>query len=196
MMGRGQDCDLVLPDPSVDERHAAIKAVGDKHVLDDLESDGGVLVDGRRVEFHVLKPGDRVQIGAFQVEYLEQETEATSTSGVKPMGWKMDVVAYRELVERQGSIRPDIGRRLAATIISQDDPTQSWRPDEKMVFGSEGVPVEGLGASAEVIWNGRAHVINRLGWRSSVSVNGQVADSHVLVPGDRFQVGKSRFRYG
>ena len=111
------------------------------------------------------------------------------------MGWKMDAIAYRELVERQGSIRPDVGRRLAATIISEDDPTQSWRPDERMVFGYEGVPVEGLGASAEVIWNGRAHVISRLGWRSSLSINGQVVDSHVLVSGDRFQVGKSRFRY-
>lgn len=195
VIGRDQDCDLVLPDPGVSERHAVIKAVGDKHILDDLDSDGGVFVDGRRVEFHVLKPGDFLQIGAFHIEYLEQEADATAMSKDRPVGWKMDAMTYRELVERQGGIRPDAGRRLAAAIISEDDVTQSWRPDERMVFGYEGVPVEGLGAGAEVIWNGRAHVISRLGWRSSLSINGQVVDSHVLVSGDRFQVGKSRFRY-
>jgi pSer/pThr/pTyr-binding forkhead associated (FHA) protein len=195
VIGRDPTCDLVLPDPSVSERHAEVKAIADKHIIDDLESDSGISVGGRRVEFHVLGPGDRVQIGAFQVEYLEQATDASTTTETKPTGWTLDVVTYRELVERQGSIRLDMGLKQSATIISEDDPSQSWRPDERMVFGAEGVPVEGIGASAEVTWNGRAHVINRLGWRSSLSVNGQAVDSHVLVTGDRFHVGKSRFRY-
>jgi hypothetical protein len=193
VIGRDPSCDLVLPDPSVSGRHAEVKAIGDKHIIDDLESDAGILVAGRRVEFHVLGPGDRIQIGACLVEYLEDESLATPEA--KPAGWTMDVVTYRELVERQGSIRLDVGLRLAATIVSEDDPSLNWKPDERLVFGAEGIPVEGIGAGAEVVWNGRAHVINRAGWRATLAVNGHLVDSHVLVSGDRFQVGRSRFRY-
>jgi hypothetical protein len=194
VIGRDDGCDLVLPDPSVSERHAEIKAVGDKRIIDDLESDNGIFVGGRRVEFHVLRPGDRVQIGVFQVEYFEDDT-AAGAAGTNPGGWKMDAATYGELVARQGSIRLDAGIKHVATIVSEDDVNQSWKPDDGMVFGSEGVPVEGIGASAEVAWDGRAHVIKRLGWRSSLSVNGQIVDSHVLMRGDRFQVGRSKFRY-
>jgi hypothetical protein len=194
VVGCDDDCDLVLADPSVNERHAEVKAVGDKHIIHDLESDHGIFVGGRRVEFHVLRPGDRVQIGAFEVEYLQDDREAASLTA-NQAGWEMDAATYRELVERQGSIRLDMGIKQAATIISEDDPRQSWKPDDGMVFGPQGVPVEGIGANAGVVWDGRAHVIKRLGWRSSLSVNGQVVDTHVLASGDRFQVGRSRFRY-
>ncbi len=193
VIGRDAGCDLVLPDPSVSERHAEIKAIGDKRIVDDLDSDSGVFVSGRRVEFHVLRPGDRVQIGVFLVEYLEDDSAAAAETSTR--GWQMDAATYGELVARQGSIRLDAGIKHVATITSDDDPNQSWKPDEGMVFGSAGVPVEGIGASAEVVWDGRAHVVRRLGWRSSLSVNGQVVDSHVLASGDRFQVGKSKFRY-
>jgi hypothetical protein len=195
VIGRDDGCDLVLPDPSVSMRHAEIKTIGEKRILDDLESDNGIFVGGRRVEFHVLRPGDRVQIGVFLVEYFEDDTAAAAAE-TNPRGWKMDAVTYGELVARQGSIRLDAGIKHVATIFSEDDPSQSWKPDEGMVFGSQGVPVEGIGANAEVVWDGRAHVIRRLGWRASLSVKGQVVDSHVLVCGDRFQVGKSKFRYG
>ena len=195
IIGRDDDCDLVLPDPSVSKRHAEIKTIGEKRIIDDLESDNGILVGGRRVEFHVLQPGDRVQIGVFLVEYFEDDTAAVAAE-TNGSGWKMDAVTYSELILRQGSIRLDPGIKHVATIFSEDDPNQNWKPDEGMVFGSEGVPVEGLGAGAEVVWDGRVHVIRRLGWRSALSVKGQVVDSHVLVCGDRFQVGKSKFRYG
>jgi hypothetical protein len=143
----------------------------------------------------VLRPGDRVQIGVFLVEYLEDDSAAAAAE-INTGGWEMDAITYGELVARQGSIRLDPGIKHVATISSEDDPSQSWKPDEGMVFGSEGVPVEGIGASAQVVWDGRAHVIKRMGWRSSLSVNGQIVDSHVLASGDRFQVGKSKFRYG
>jgi hypothetical protein len=192
VIGREDSCDMVLSDPSVSERHAQVKTVGDKRIIDDLESDHGIFVDGRRVEFHVLRPGDHVQIGVFLLEYFEDDTAAAETN---TGGWRMDAATYGELVARQGSIRLNEGIKHTATISSEDDPNQSWKPDAGMVFGPEGVPVEGIGASAEVVWDGRAHVVRRLGWRASLSVNGQVVDSHVLLSGDRFHVGKSKFRY-
>ena len=194
VIGRDDGCDLVLPDPSVSERHAEIKDIGGKRIIDDLDSKSGIVLGGRRVEFHVLRPGDRLQLGVYLVEYLEDDT-AFAAAQTSTGGWKMDAATYRELVERQGSMRLDEGIKHTATIFSEDDPNQSWKPDEGMVFGSEGVPVEGIGAGAEVVWDGRAHMIRRLGWRASLSVNGQIVDSHVLVSRDRFQVGKSKFRY-
>jgi hypothetical protein len=192
VIGSDEGCDLVLSDPSVSGRHAEIKAIGGKYIIEDLESDDGIFVGSRRVEFHVLRPGDRVQIGVSVVEYFEDDTVA----GSEMAGWRMDAATYGELVARQGSIRLEEGLKHLATIVSDDDPTQSWKPDGGMVFGPEGVPVDGIGARAEVVWDGRAHVIRRMGWRAALSVNGQFVDSHALVSGDRFHVGNSKFRYG
>jgi hypothetical protein len=194
VIGRDERCDLVLADAGVSERHAEVKAVGKVHIIDDQESDGGISVGGRRVEFHVLRPRDRVQVGRFEIEYLEDFSEAVAP-GTGQKVWQMDAGTYKDLVERQGSIRLAMGLKQLATIISEDDPKDSWNPDEGMVFGPEGVPVDGIGAAAQVSWDGRAHVIKRLGWRASLLVNGQPVDLHTLIPGDRFAVGKSRFRY-
>ena len=50
VVGRGEDCDLVLDDPKVSRQHAAIVPGGPgRHVLYDLDSANGTLVNGHLV---------------------------------------------------------------------------------------------------------------------------------------------------
>jgi pSer/pThr/pTyr-binding forkhead associated (FHA) protein len=48
-IGREPDCDMVLDDPKVSRRHAAIEVGGSVRVLHDLDSSNGTLVDGEPV---------------------------------------------------------------------------------------------------------------------------------------------------
>ena len=50
VIGRGESCDLVLDDPKVSREHAAVvPGAGPRHLLFDLDSANGTLVDGRPI---------------------------------------------------------------------------------------------------------------------------------------------------
>ena len=59
-----EGCDIVLADPEVSRRHAAVRAVESTLALEDLGSLNGTFVNGGRVNgTTVLAVGDTVQLG-------------------------------------------------------------------------------------------------------------------------------------
>ncbi len=68
VMGRGFDADVRLEDEGVSRRHAKITLVaGADPVLEDMGSSNGTFVNGERIQKHVLKDGDKVQIGSVSI---------------------------------------------------------------------------------------------------------------------------------
>jgi hypothetical protein len=63
VVGRSQDCDLVLGDTSVSGRHARLSWRGDQILLEDLGSANGTWVDGKRVQRTEVRPGAEVTLG-------------------------------------------------------------------------------------------------------------------------------------
>jgi len=63
IIGRGEDCDVVLMERQVSRHHAQIRRLDNQYVLEDLGSRNGTCVNGREVtEPHVLQDGDEIQI--------------------------------------------------------------------------------------------------------------------------------------
>lgn len=84
-IGRAHDVDLRLDDTAVSRHHAELRRVPATsaaepggHLLVDLGSTNGTLVDGRRVETAQLHDGDRIEIGSSTLVYR--------TSGEHPRG--------------------------------------------------------------------------------------------------------------
>jgi hypothetical protein len=76
-IGRGADCDLVVPERQVSRHHARIQRVSDGFVVEDLGSRNGTYVNGALVEEPVLlQDGDVLQI-ALALELAFVGTEAT-----------------------------------------------------------------------------------------------------------------------
>jgi two-component system cell cycle response regulator len=69
-IGRGSNAGLVLDADSVSRRHAKIEPQGAAHRLLDLGSTNGTYVNSLRVKDHILKDGDRVQIGKALLKYI------------------------------------------------------------------------------------------------------------------------------
>lgn len=67
-IGRAENADLRLDDPSVSRRHALVVRTesGDLRALDD-RSLNGLFVNGRRVEWTRLADGDELEIGSYRL---------------------------------------------------------------------------------------------------------------------------------
>ncbi len=68
-IGRLADCTLHLSDTQSSRRHAEIRPVPEGHLLVDLDSTNGTLVNGIAVREHVLAHGDTITIGTTDLRY-------------------------------------------------------------------------------------------------------------------------------
>jgi DNA segregation ATPase FtsK/SpoIIIE, S-DNA-T family len=87
-IGRDQ-CDVLLPDPEVSRRHAALTEVGGEPAIEDLDSMNGTWVNGVRIETAtVLREGDSVQLGntLWRVHSPGPETKAATVPGESHAG--------------------------------------------------------------------------------------------------------------
>jgi hypothetical protein len=86
-IGRRADNHLCLPDPRVSRAHAQIRAIRGQYVLFDLNSTGGTMVNGRRINQYTLKPGDVISLSSLPLIYGEDsppEETGTRKSGTLP----------------------------------------------------------------------------------------------------------------
>ncbi|MBE0604731.1 MAG: sigma 54-dependent Fis family transcriptional regulator [Deltaproteobacteria bacterium] len=68
-IGRGQEADLQLPDPSVSRLHAKIFRVGRQYFLADLRSRNGTHAEGKRITQLALEDGRMFQVGPFRIHF-------------------------------------------------------------------------------------------------------------------------------
>jgi len=68
-LGRDSTCQLVLTEPGVCDRHAAIERREDGYYLTDLESATGVRVNGAPITQHRLQTGDEIELGTARLNF-------------------------------------------------------------------------------------------------------------------------------
>lgn len=69
LVGRGDFCDVQLPDPTVSRKHAELTWRGSEIAIADMGSTSGVLVNRERVAgVRTLQPGDQIQLGLVLLE--------------------------------------------------------------------------------------------------------------------------------
>lgn len=72
-VGRHEDSDIFLVDPSVSRNHAEIRIEGNAVVLDDLGSTNGTFVNGERIESRRMAVGDEITFGNTQMRLEARE---------------------------------------------------------------------------------------------------------------------------
>lgn len=74
--GRRPYSDVVIDNLAVSGEHAAVRRVGNDMVIEDLNSTNGTFVNGRPTRRQVLRNGDVVEIGRYQLHFEGQAGEA------------------------------------------------------------------------------------------------------------------------
>lgn len=72
-IGRMLDNHLVFDDPRVSRRHAQVRAIDGHFVLTDLNSTGGIFVNGRRVTETILYPNDSISLAGVTFTFQQDE---------------------------------------------------------------------------------------------------------------------------
>ena len=75
VLGRGEDCDIVINHPMVSRHHAKIVRVGPSYYIHDLQSTNGTMVNGQRIDQHVLQSEDEIQIGMTLLLFTQPTSE-------------------------------------------------------------------------------------------------------------------------
>jgi pSer/pThr/pTyr-binding forkhead associated (FHA) protein len=82
-VGRDATCDVVIDNAGVSRTHAVVLYMDDEFRVRDMDSQNGITLNGKPIKDCVLKYGDVVGIGKFEMKLLETFEEHTIEAGPK-----------------------------------------------------------------------------------------------------------------
>ncbi len=210
-IGRDDDVDLQLNDPSISRQHAQIHIVGEEVIAEDLGSQNGIVVDGQRLregQRLPLKSKSEVQMGKFTLILLTNSQEDNFYRG-RSIAYLPDF--NPESITRTEADTLQLSSKQATQLLRQqnllnnaciiDELGKQIFPEANTItFGSAGTfKIKGFLTGkivAEVTWNGTAHVLTKKGgFLSSIKVNDQAITEQTLTINHRIQIGSSSFKY-
>lgn len=119
VIGRDEDCQLVISDIAVSRKHSKITLERGRFLLTDLGSGNGTWLNGDRVNGSVeLSPGDEIVIGERTLRFVElNEAPATAAAHPVPPGGPEPLVGDPSLLgeDEEESFRP-LGRRSQVDV--------------------------------------------------------------------------------
>ncbi|MFW5875540.1 MAG: FHA domain-containing protein [Myxococcota bacterium] len=198
VIGRGHGADVRLPHPSVSHGHAIVRQQGMGYVLLDEGSTNGTRVNEQRVVPNrpkVLRDGDRIRIGTFELGFRSGLAVAEGTSVERTAALARRFV--REMYAEEG---PDGIAPARLRVVEGPDRGRTIEPPDG------GTPlVIGRGDGCDVVLSdadiSREHLsllsdaegprLEDLGSKNGILVNGRAARARRLRDGDEIRLGST-----
>jgi transcriptional regulator with GAF, ATPase, and Fis domain len=95
-LGKGEDVDVLLPDPLLSDTHAHIHFDGRDFNIAVVDRDAELFVNGRRRTKHRLTQEDRIRIGSAELEFSLYDEPVTDETAARTMA---ELNSYRKLFE-------------------------------------------------------------------------------------------------
>ena len=207
VVGRSEDCDITIDNLAVSRHHVIIEKIDGAYMVNDLDSNNGTFVNGRRIEEPTaLNFGDEIGVGKHVLVFdshskKNRPAAQHSGAGAQP---EMDAAGRGTMFvepEQMEKIQEKVVVARKAHLQRPD------RPGGKLIALDKSDIVFGKADNCDVVVSGflvsRRHaVLSRLeqGFQltnlailSPTRVNGAVIDAALLVDGDEIRVRNSRF---
>ena len=81
LIGRGQDCDIVLDDKKASRKNSLIRRAGLSFSIKDLDSSNGTYINGEKITEKELSSDDLIQIGNVEIEFKVTSLDYESKQG-------------------------------------------------------------------------------------------------------------------
>lgn len=208
LIGRGEECDLVLPNISVSREHALIRLTESGAEAVDINSENGISINNTKIKQKALESKDEILIGNFSLIYLGDQQDDKFYRG-------RAVVYLPSYDPKHATPTQDITFKLSAkeakALIKEksllnngcvlDDKGRKLYPEANpMTFGGKNamIKAEGFlmtGIAATITWDGKRHILEKNAFFTSVTINGEGVKKAPLRDKDKIQIGRSNFRY-
>ena len=208
LIGRGEECDLVLPNVSVSRVHAEVEVSKSGAVISDVASENGIRVKGQSVREAELQSGDEILIGNFSLVFLGDRQEDKFYRGraivylptYEPRHNKPTQEATHKLSLKEAQRLMREKAFLNSACIVDFRGRKLYPEANPMTFGDRNamINVQGFwirGNVATLQWNGKQHVITKKGWFTTMKINGRSKREATLQHRDHIQIGGSNFTY-
>lgn len=132
LIGRDEQCDLVISDRLVSRRHACIRLDGAHYFLEDLHSKNGTFVNGREIsEPQSLEDGDEIQIAlCCKLTFVDAESTAPVLFEEPLPGLHMDLESKRVWIAGQELDPPLSPAQYRLLELLYQDPGRVYSRDE------------------------------------------------------------------
>ncbi len=143
LIGRGSDCDLILPSRQVSRHHAVIERVADGvYQLRDLESKNRTYVNGEEVgtEPRMLRDGDEIQVAlCAKMGFVGADATVPLEVEGPTRGLRVDRAAHRVFIGGQELIPPlsPAQYSLLVTLVDAGGAVVSRERIVEVVWGDE-----------------------------------------------------------
>jgi pSer/pThr/pTyr-binding forkhead associated (FHA) protein len=212
VIGRGEDCSLILPNASVSREHAKIYIAGDEVILEDIGSQNGISLNGERLstnERKVLNSRSEIQIGSFTLIFLNDTQEDNFYRGrsvlylpqYNPNSLTGNTDSTFKLSAKEASTMLREKSLINNACIIDSSGKKLYPEANPITFGGKGatVKVSGWftsGIIATINWDGKRHILTKnSGLFISITINGNGITQHPLTINDTIKIGKTSFQY-
>ena len=121
-IGRRESCDICLRFPNISTVHCELAYKEGYWVIRDLASTNGIKVNGERLRFRPLRPGDRITIGKRDY-VINYELHATGQTALEAVLTEATEVYGQSLMEKAG-----LTKKSRAPV--EDMPSYPLRDDD------------------------------------------------------------------
>jgi pSer/pThr/pTyr-binding forkhead associated (FHA) protein len=185
VIGRLDECDIVLPSSSVSRKHARIFIENDRCFIEDLGSANGVIVDGQRViQRRDLGTASQIRVGDF---YLYLEFKGAGQHGRQSV---LNTLFISNSSDHHKLVRVNDSFAGEEFSLSEIENTIG-RTDENFILLSD----QSISRQhAKIVRDGDNHTIIDLGSSNGSRLNGRpLKGSEPLTPGDVVEFGDVEF---
>ncbi|QDG54439.1 FHA domain-containing protein [Persicimonas caeni] len=185
VIGRLDECDIVLPSSSVSRKHARIFIENDRCFIEDLGSANGVIVDGQRViQRRDLGTASQIRIGDF---YLYLEFKATGQHGRQSV---LNTLFISNNSDHHKLVRVNDSFAGEEFSLSEIENTIGRTDDNFILLSDQSISRQ----HAKIVRDADHYTLVDLGSSNGTRLNGSsVSGSKRLKPGDVVEFGDVEF---
>jgi pSer/pThr/pTyr-binding forkhead associated (FHA) protein len=201
-IGRISDNDITLDNRGVSRKHAQIEFNENTAVIIDNESLNGTFINDRKISEEVLRDGDKITIGKFNLIYYAECKKEESSSGLDGT-MVLKTKKQKELLDRDREEKEILHRIGGSALLGEENSDFTEFPIDREVttigkakfvhVHAKGFLLSGI--QAKIVKGSDEMVIVNLGRKGKTKVNGENVDKISLKNGDIIQVGKSIYRF-
>lgn len=130
-VGRRPNNDIQIDNLAISGQHAAITTDGNDSLLEDLDSTNGTVVNGKAIKKHVLQHGDLIELGKYQLRYVNEAKLHTKTAAAFSDFEQTMMVAPVEARPVVAEVEPAPATAAEPAAAQEEPPSAVAAPAEK-----------------------------------------------------------------